>query len=147
MQVYYAGRSAEKHPMPSSNNDRNESGFGKPGLALTQSQTHRTQPLQSSIQAHSSKLQSTPRGMERQISSNELLPVFDDSENFYRIIKHDHIAYRFEVLSVLGKGSFGQVVLALDHMKGVQVAIKIIRTESRFTRQVSDSEQYSRMSW
>lgn len=70
---------------------------------------------------------------------DELLPVFDDSENFYRVIKHDHIAYRFEVLSVLGKGSFGQVVLAMDHMNGKQVAIKIIRTEARFTRQVSGS--------
>lgn len=30
-------------------------------------------------------------------------------------IIHDHIAYRYEILEVIGKGSFGQVVRALDH--------------------------------
>ncbi|RTG80026.1 uncharacterized protein DC041_0000935 [Schistosoma bovis] len=63
--------------------------------------------------------------------------MFNDSDNFYRIIQHDHIAYRYEILSLLGKGSFGQVVSAYDHMKGCKVALKIIRTEPRFTRQVS----------
>jgi len=35
---------------------------------------------------------------------------FDDSHNAYIIIAHDHIAYRFEILKSLGKGSFGQVL-------------------------------------
>ncbi|CAL8093235.1 unnamed protein product [Calicophoron daubneyi] len=69
---------------------------------------------------------------------NEALPVFDDAENFYRAIKHDHIGYRFEIISSLGKGSFGQVFLALDHKNGNQVALKIIRTEPRFTRQARE---------
>ncbi|CAH8846320.1 unnamed protein product [Trichobilharzia szidati] len=64
--------------------------------------------------------------------------MFNDSENFYRIIQHDHIAYRYEILSLLGKGSFGQVVSAYDHMKGCKVALKIIRTEPRFTRQARE---------
>ncbi|KAA0188102.1 Dual specificity tyrosine-phosphorylation-regulated kinase 2, partial [Fasciolopsis buskii] len=136
--VYYAGRSSEKHPLPSASSERNGSAFGKPSSVPNQPQAHRSQPLQSAIQPHPSKIQVTPNGLERRISSNELLPVFDDSENFYRVIKHDHIAYRFEVLSVLGKGSFGQVVLAMDHMNGKQVAIKIIRTEARFTRQARE---------
>ncbi|OON22104.1 hypothetical protein X801_01997, partial [Opisthorchis viverrini] len=75
---------------------------------------------------------------EKKTSTGEALPVFDDHENFYNVIKHDHIAYRFEVISLLGKGSFGQVVLALDHMKGKQVALKIIRTESRFAKQAKE---------
>ncbi|VEL10816.1 unnamed protein product [Protopolystoma xenopodis] len=62
-------------------------------------------------------------------------PIFNDEENCYRIVKHDHIAYRFEILYSLGKGSFGQVVAALDHRSGDTVAIKIVRTEPRFTRQ------------
>jgi len=34
---------------------------------------------------------------------------FDDAQNAYIIIAHDHIAYRYEILKSLGKGSFGQV--------------------------------------
>jgi len=34
---------------------------------------------------------------------------FDDEQGSYIHVPHDHICYRFEVLKVLGKGSFGQV--------------------------------------
>lgn len=34
---------------------------------------------------------------------------YDDQNGDYTIVMHDHIAYRYEVLSLLGKGSFGQV--------------------------------------
>jgi len=40
---------------------------------------------------------------------------------------HDHVAFRYEIMEVIGKGSFGQVIRALDHKTGQQVAIKIIR--------------------
>jgi dual specificity tyrosine-phosphorylation-regulated kinase 2/3/4 len=33
---------------------------------------------------------------------------FDDEHHAYRLTPHDHIAYRFEILKILGKGSFGQ---------------------------------------
>ena len=42
-------------------------------------------------------------------------------------VLHDHVAFRYEILEVIGKGSFGQVIRALDHKTGQQVAIKIIR--------------------
>ena len=42
-------------------------------------------------------------------------------------VMHDHVAFRYEILEVIGKGSFGQVIRALDHKTGQQVAIKIIR--------------------
>jgi dual specificity tyrosine-phosphorylation-regulated kinase 2/3/4 len=48
---------------------------------------------------------------------------------------HDHIAYRYEILEVIGKGSFGQVIRAQDHRSGGQVAIKIIRNKKRFHHQ------------
>ncbi|KAF8569246.1 hypothetical protein P879_03082 [Paragonimus westermani] len=107
--VYFVGRTSQKHQVMSPTNENGQ------------------------------KRQMLPQfGADRRSSSGDLIPVFDDHENFYRIIKHDHIAYRFEVLSLLGKGSFGQVVMAFDHMKGTQVALKIIRTESRFTRQARE---------
>jgi len=34
---------------------------------------------------------------------------FDDAQNSYIIVTHDQIAYRYEILKSLGKGSFGQV--------------------------------------
>jgi len=34
---------------------------------------------------------------------------YDDDQGSYIQVPHDHIAYRYEVLKVIGKGSFGQV--------------------------------------
>uniref|UniRef100_A0A8C9N531 Protein kinase domain-containing protein n=1 Tax=Serinus canaria TaxID=9135 RepID=A0A8C9N531_SERCA len=44
-------------------------------------------------------------------------------------VLHDHIAYRYEVLEVIGKGSFGQVAKCLDHKTNELVALKIIRNK------------------
>jgi dual specificity tyrosine-phosphorylation-regulated kinase 2/3/4 len=60
---------------------------------------------------------------------------YDDSKNRYRCIKNDHLAYRYEVVRGLGKGSFGDVVKAYDHKTKTHVAIKIIRNERRFHKQ------------
>lgn len=38
-----------------------------------------------------------------------------------------HMIFRYEILEVIGKGSFGQVIRALDHKTGQHIAIKIIR--------------------
>ena len=63
---------------------------------------------------------------------------FDDEKGCYNIVLHDHIAYRYEILRVLGKGSFGQVVRAFDHKKNIHVAVKVVRNEPRFHRQVRE---------
>ena len=42
-------------------------------------------------------------------------PIFDNYEGYYRVAMGDHIAYRYEVMKVLGKGSFAQVVQCRDH--------------------------------
>ena len=34
---------------------------------------------------------------------------FDDERGDYLVLAHDHISYRYEVILILGKGSFGQV--------------------------------------
>ena len=39
----------------------------------------------------------------------------------------DDSLFRYEILEVIGKGSFGQVIRALDHKTGQYIAIKIIR--------------------
>ncbi|CAG9121662.1 unnamed protein product [Plutella xylostella] len=60
---------------------------------------------------------------------------FDDDNGSYNKSMHDHVAYRYEILEVIGKGSFGQVIRALDHRTGTCVAIKIIRNKKRFHHQ------------
>ncbi|XP_037538633.1 dual specificity tyrosine-phosphorylation-regulated kinase 4 [Nematolebias whitei] len=60
---------------------------------------------------------------------------YDDEHGSYVRVLHDHIAYRFEVLEVIGKGSFGQVLKCLDHKSNELVAIKMIRNKKRFHHQ------------
>ena len=60
---------------------------------------------------------------------------FDDERSDFKLTPGDHIAYRYEIQNVLGKGSFGQVCRCFDHKSKTQVAIKIIRNQKRFHRQ------------
>ncbi|GFO38506.1 dual specificity tyrosine-phosphorylation-regulated kinase 4 [Plakobranchus ocellatus] len=50
-------------------------------------------------------------------------------------VLHDHLVYRYEMLEVLGKGSFGQVVKCYDHKTDSMMAVKIIRNKKRFHHQ------------
>ena len=45
---------------------------------------------------------------------------------------NDHVAYRYEILRVLGKGAFGQVLKVYDHKTKELAALKIVRNEERF---------------
>lgn len=47
----------------------------------------------------------------------------------------DSIAYRYEVIQNLGRGSFGKVVKAYDHKKKQYIALKIIKSQQKFTNQ------------
>ncbi|XP_078091650.1 dual specificity tyrosine-phosphorylation-regulated kinase 4 [Mustelus asterias] len=60
---------------------------------------------------------------------------YDDEHGSYIKVLHDHIAYRYEILEVIGKGSFGQVVKCMDHKAIELVAIKIIKNKKRFQHQ------------
>lgn len=60
---------------------------------------------------------------------------YDDERADYNIVKGDHLLYRYEIIDILGKGSFGQVVRCIDHKTGDLVAIKIIRNKKRFHEQ------------
>lgn len=59
-------------------------------------------------------------------SSSSLLSLFTWQ------VMHDHIAYRYEILEVIGKGSFGQVIRAIDHKTNEHIALKIIRNKKRW---------------
>lgn len=60
---------------------------------------------------------------------------YDDERGDYNIVVGDHLAYRYEVVGNLGKGSFGQVLNCRDHCTGQSVAVKIIRNKKRFHHQ------------
>lgn len=60
---------------------------------------------------------------------------FDDDKGDYKITFGDDIHYRYEILDVLGKGSFGQVIKVQDHFKKKTVALKIIKSRQRYAEQ------------
>lgn len=62
---------------------------------------------------------------------------FDNEKSDYVLIKHDHIGYRYEIIKMLGKGSFGQVCLCFDHKRKENVAVKIIKNKKKFRHQAS----------
>lgn len=60
---------------------------------------------------------------------------FDDKRGDLKVVKGDHIAYRYEILGILGKGSFGQVCECYDYKRNEKAAVKIIRNKKRFHHQ------------
>jgi dual specificity tyrosine-phosphorylation-regulated kinase 2/3/4 len=44
---------------------------------------------------------------------------------------HEHLAYRYEVVKKLGKGSFGIVLRVFDHKTKEFVALKILKNKKR----------------
>ncbi|KAL0968527.1 hypothetical protein UPYG_G00268040 [Umbra pygmaea] len=78
-------------------------------------------------------------GLETEkIEGSQAIPQnagYDDEHGSYNKVLHDHIGFRFEVLDVIGKGSFGQVLKCLDHKTQELVAIKVIRNKKRFHHQ------------
>ena len=60
---------------------------------------------------------------------------YDDDRGDYKIVMNDHIGYRFEIISTVGKGSFGQVVKCYDYKHNTMCALKIIRNKKRFHQQ------------
>ncbi|WFD20665.1 hypothetical protein MCAP1_002914 [Malassezia caprae] len=60
---------------------------------------------------------------------------YDDERGDYIVNMRDHLAYRYEITKLLGRGSFGQVLQCRDHKTGKYVAIKLIRNKRRFHHQ------------
>lgn len=75
------------------------------------------------------KLQCSPTASSATANNNF---GYDDDKGDYRTVLDDHIAYRYQMLNELGRGSFGQVSRALDHKTKQMVAIKIIKNKKKF---------------
>lgn len=65
---------------------------------------------------------------------------FDDVDGNYIVKPRGHIEYRYEIMSTLGTGSFGNVVLCKDHKYHAEhrsryVAIKIIKNDLNWSLQ------------
>ena len=54
---------------------------------------------------------------------------FDDEKGDYNIVIGDHIAYRYEIVDFLGKGSFGTAIGCIDHKEKRQIAIKVVKNK------------------
>ncbi|OHS97514.1 Dual specificity tyrosine-phosphorylation-regulated kinase 2 [Tritrichomonas foetus] len=44
----------------------------------------------------------------------------------YRALVGDHLAYRYEIVAILGRGAFGEVMRCYDHKSNCMVAVKIL---------------------
>ena len=61
---------------------------------------------------------------------------YDDENAAYLKVNKDHIAYRYEIIETLGKGSFGQVLKCYDHKRKEYVAVKVIRSKKRYFKKI-----------
>lgn len=60
---------------------------------------------------------------------------FDNDQQEYLCEDNSHLAYRFEVVSRIGKGSFGQVYRCFDHKDKEMVACKVLKSKKRLYKQ------------
>ena len=60
---------------------------------------------------------------------------FSDKKKYYNIIIRDQIAYRYEILEYIGKGSFGQALKCFDHKEKRIVALKVLRCKKKLYKQ------------
>lgn len=72
---------------------------------------------------------------KRRPKLNAVMFSFDDEHGDMKVYARDHMSYRFEVIEILGKGSFGQVFKVYDHKAKEHLALKIIKNRSKYTNQ------------
>ena len=60
---------------------------------------------------------------------------YDCEKSNYRLVKGDHLGYRYEIISYIGRGSFGLVCECFDHKSKEHLAIKILKNKKSFHRQ------------
>ena len=55
---------------------------------------------------------------------------------YFKFGEKEHIAYRYEQLEILGKGTFGIVIKCMDHKSGEHVAIKLVKNLEEDLQQI-----------
>ena len=75
------------------------------------------------------------KSKKNQLFEKLLKQGFDDKETDYILVLGDHIAYQYEIIEILGSGSFAQVCKCWDHKNNKEIALKIIKSHKRFKEQ------------
>ena len=75
--------------------------------------------------------------MGKEVAKIKMEPFtgYDDDKMDYNTYVGEQIKYRYEVLDILGKGSFGQALKCVDHKTKELVAVKIIKSKKKFYTQ------------
>eukprot|EP00063_Salmo_salar_P049062 XP_014023897.1 PREDICTED: dual specificity tyrosine-phosphorylation-regulated kinase 2-like [Salmo salar] len=110
-----------------------------PEQALRQYRSQLTIPEQSEIHSYPEVYFLGPNAKKRPaVAGGNNNGGFDDEQGGYIHVPHDHLAFRYEFLKVIGKGSFGQVAKVYDHKLQQHLALKMVRNEKRFHRQAQE---------
>ena len=60
---------------------------------------------------------------------------YDNVKCDYILLIGDHIEFRYEILDLIGKGTFGQVCRCFDHLNKELVAVKIVKNKPKLNQQ------------
>lgn len=127
------------HNNPTSSQTNNNATLPVSPEKVLKSQSHKLTAFErSEITSYPNVYFIGPSAKKRVSASTSNNNGFDDEQGSYILVQHDHIAYRYEILKIIGKGSFGQVIKAYDHKTQTYVSIKIVRNEKRFHRQAHE---------
>ena len=75
-------------------------------------------------------------GEKKDLKKSPDTNTYTDNSGMYKHTPHDHLAYRYEVISFLGKGSFGQVLKTHDYKLKKDTAVKMIKKGQKYYKQV-----------
>ena len=71
-------------------------------------------------------------------TSDRKVPApFTNPKGYYNGVKGDHLAYRYELLELIGRGAYGLVYRCYDHRRKELVAVKVVRKQRPGDRPVS----------
>ena len=87
----------------------------------------------------------TEDSRKRKFKSMDAFRQIDDEEGDLIVCAHDNLGSRYEVLSAIGRGTFGQVFKAFDHKVKEYVALKVIKNDQKFTTQARVEVKLLRM--
>lgn len=59
---------------------------------------------------------------------------YSDEQGNYIVVIGDHIAYRYEIVSINGRGAFGEVLECIDRKTMCKVAIKVLNKKPMYLR-------------